>query len=43
MSKAKVAFKLLKNRHVRRMGLKLLKNPRVQRAIFKQVSRRIGR
>lgn len=39
----KLVFSLLKNRQVRRMGLKLLKNPRVRRAILKQVTRRLGR
>ncbi len=39
----KLVFSLLKNRQVRRIGLKLLKDPRVQRMIFKQISRRLGR
>ena len=39
----KLVFSLLKNRRVRRIGLKLLKNPRVQRMILKQISRRLGR
>lgn len=37
----KLIFMLLKNRRARHLGLKLLKNPRVQRAIFDQVSRRL--
>jgi len=39
----KLVFGLLKNRQVRRIGLKLLKDPRVQRMILKQVTRRLGR
>ena len=39
----KLVFKLLKNRQVRRIGLKLLKDPRVQRMILDQISRRLGR
>ena len=39
----KLVFTLLKNRQVRRIGLKLLKDPRVQRAILNQISRRLGR
>ena len=39
----KLVFGLLKNRQVRRLGLKLLKDPRVQRMILKQVTRRLGR
>ena len=39
----KLVFTLLKNRQVRRIGLKLLKDPRVQRMILDQISRRLGR
>ena len=38
-----LVFTLLKNRQVRRIGLKLLKDPRVQRVILNQISRRLGR
>ena len=37
----KLVFTLLKNRQVRSIGLNLLKNPRVQRMILDQVSRRL--
>jgi len=39
----KLVFGLLKNRQVRSLGLKLLKNRSVQRMIVKQVTRRLGR
>ena len=39
----KLIFGLLKNRQVRRLGLKLLKNRSVQRMIVNQVTRRLGR
>ena len=38
-----IALKLMKNPQARRLGIQLLKNPRVQREIMKQVSRRFGR
>ncbi len=38
-----LVLKLLNNARVRRFALSLLKNPRVRRAIFKQVTRRLGR
>ncbi len=41
--KKTLILKLLKNARVRRFALGLLKNPRVQRAIIKQVTRRLGR
>lgn len=43
MNRKKLVFGLLKNRQVRRIGLKLLEDPRVRRMIFKRVSRRLGR
>ena len=39
----KLVMSLLKNRQVRRIGIKLLKDPRVQRMIMRQISRRLGR
>ena len=39
----KLVLTLLKNRQVRRIGLKLLKDPRVRRVILNQISRRLGR
>ena len=41
MNKKTLVLKLLKNQRVRRFAIRLLMNPRVRHAIFKQVTRQL--
>ena len=41
MNKAKIALKLLQNRHVRNAAIRAVKNEKVRKVIAKQVARRV--